>query len=161
MKDIVKFINVNRDVRTVYNQYTQFEEFPRFMKGVESVKQLNDRMLHWVTEIGGVHREFDAEITEQIPDKRIAWRSVDGKLHAGVVTFHRISDDETRVTVQMSYDPEGFVENLGDALGVVENQVEGDLERFKAFIESRGQETGAWRGNIPAPEERRTTGRRV
>jgi uncharacterized membrane protein len=155
MKDIVKYIEVGRPVRTVYNQYTQFEEFPRFMKGVASVKQLNDKMLHWVTEIGGVRREFDAEITEQIPDKRIAWRSVDGKTHGGVVTFHRISDEETRVTMQMSYDPEGFTENVADVLGVISNQVQGDLERFKEFIESRGHETGAWRGEVRAPGESR------
>jgi uncharacterized membrane protein len=151
MTSVEKFIEVNRPVRTVYNQYTQFEEFPRFMEGVESVEQLNDTKLHWKISIGGAEREFDTEITEQIPDKRIAWKSTDGKTHAGVVTFHRLSDDQSRIAVQMSYDPEGFVENVADKLGVISARVEGDLERFKEFIESRGVETGSWRGEVKAP----------
>jgi uncharacterized membrane protein len=154
MKDVIKYIEINCPLRTVYNQYTQFEEFPRFMEGVVEVKQLDDRRMHWVMEIGGVRREFDTEITEQIPDERIAWKSTEGRTQGGVVTFHRLSDDRTRVTVQMAYDPEGFVENVGDALGVISNRVQGDLKRFKEFIESRGRETGAWRGEIEAPEHR-------
>ncbi|MGH7858916.1 MAG: SRPBCC family protein, partial [Candidatus Binatia bacterium] len=110
--------------------------------------------LHWVINVGNARREFDAEITEQIPDKRIAWKSIGGKSHAGVVTFHRLSDDQTRVAMQMSYDPEGFLENVADVLGVISSRVEGDLRRFKGFIESRGVETGAWRGEVKAPGER-------
>jgi uncharacterized membrane protein len=123
------------------------------MTGVEQVKQLDDKRLHWVVEIGGVRREFDAEITEQIPDKRIAWKSIDGKTQAGVVTFHRLSDDMTRVNLQMAYDPEGFAENAAAALGVIAAKVQGDLDRFKEYVETRGHESGAWRGRIRAPGE--------
>ncbi|MGH7804887.1 MAG: SRPBCC family protein [Candidatus Binatia bacterium] len=151
MTDIVKYINVERPIRTVYNQWTQFEEFPRFMEGVVRVDQTGDDKLHWVIDIGGVSREFDAKVTEQIPDERIAWKSTDGKTHAGVVTFHRLKDDETRVTVQMSYDPEGFLENAADSLGVISSRVQGDLTRFKEFIEHQPEETGAWRGKIDRP----------
>jgi uncharacterized membrane protein len=148
MATIEKSITVDVPVRTAYNQWTQFEEFPRFMEGVREVKQLNDKRLHWRAEIGGKEKEWDAEITEQVPDSRIAWRSVTGTPNAGVVTFHRLSDNSTKVMTQIAYTPEGMVENVGDAIGVVEQRVEGDLKRFKEFIESRGQETGAWRGTI-------------
>ena len=151
MTDVIKYINVKRPIRMVYNQYTQFEEFPRFMEGVVQVKQLSDDKLHWVVDIGGVTREFDAQITEQIPDERIAWKSIDGRTQAGVVTFHRLDDDETRVTAQMSYDPEGFLENAADALGVIGARVQGDLTRFKEFVEHEPSETGAWRGKIDRP----------
>lgn len=149
MASIVKIVDVNVPVRTTYNQWTQFETFPRFMEGVKEVKQLDDRRLHWRAEIGGREEEWDAEITEQIPDTRIAWRSLGGAPNAGVVTFHRLSDQATRVTAQIDYEPKGVIENIGDTLGVLSNRVEGDLERFKEFIENRGQETGAWRGEIP------------
>jgi uncharacterized membrane protein len=152
---IIEAIDVDVPVSTAYNQWTQFEEFPRFMEGVESVQQLDDRRLHWVANVGGKKLEWDAEISEQIPDKRIAWRSIDGPRNAGVVTFHRISDDRSRVTLQIDYDPEGFVEKVGDALGLVSRRARRDLERFKEFIESRGRETGAWRGHIPSPDARR------
>ena len=118
------------------------------MDGVERIEQLDDTHTHWVTKIGGVKREFDAEITEQHPDERVAWTSTDGPKHAGVVTFHRLDDDHDRVTVQIDFEPEGFVEKAGDKLGVVERQVKADLERFKDFIEQRGTETGAWRGEV-------------
>jgi uncharacterized membrane protein len=153
MTEIQRHVDVNCPVRTVYDQYTQFEQFPQFMDGVENVRQLDDRTLHWVVEIGGARREFDAKITEQIPDKRIAWKAIDGKSQAGVVTFHRIDDSKTRVNLQMSYDPEGFAENAADALGIISARVKGDLERFKEFIESRQSETGAWRGRVKAPGE--------
>ena len=149
---IEKSINVDVPVRTAYNQWTQFEEFPRFMEGVEEVRQLDDKRLHWRAKIGGKEEEWDAEITEQIPDERVAWRSTTGRANAGVVTFHHISDTTTRVMLQMEYDPEGLVENVGDALGVVSRRVEGDLNRFKEFIESRRTETGAWRGEIRRPD---------
>jgi uncharacterized membrane protein len=140
---------VNVPAHVAYNQWTQFEDFPKFMEGVVDVKQLDDKRLHWHTNIGGVDKEWDAEITEQIPDKRIAWRSISGTKNAGVVTFHPLSDNKTRIMLQMEYEPEGVVENVGDALGVAKRRVKGDLERFKEFIESRGRETGAWRGEIP------------
>ena len=154
MKEAIRYVEIACPVSTVYNQYTQFESFPEFMKDVVDVKQLDDRHLHWVMDIGGVRREFDTEITEQIPEKRISWKSTDGKSHAGVATFHRLDDRHTRVTVQMGYDPEGLAENVADALGVIENRMQSDLERFKKFLETRGRETGAWRGRIQAPHER-------
>ena len=151
MSEVQRHIDIKSPVSTVYNQYTQFEEFPRFMAGVKRVKQLDDKTLHWEIDIGGVRRDFDAKITEQIPDKRIAWKSIDGKTQAGVVDFHRLSDSKTRVNVQIAYDPEGFAENAADVLGVISQRVEGDLQRFKEFIESRGSETGAWRGDVERP----------
>jgi uncharacterized membrane protein len=148
MATIEKSIDVNVPVRVAYNQWTQFEEFPRFMEGVEEVRQLDDKRLHWKATVGGKTKEWDAEITEQRPDERIAWRSRGGANNAGVVTFHRLSEGTTRVMLQLEYDPEGVIENVGDAVGIVSARVKGDLERFKEFIESRGSETGAWRGEI-------------
>jgi uncharacterized membrane protein len=118
------------------------------MEGVKHVKQLDEKHLHWKAEIGGKEKEWDAEITEQIPDTRIAWRSRDGAQNAGVVTFHRLSDSTSKVMLQMEYDPDGVLENVGDVTGMVSQRVVGDLERFKRYIESRGQETGAWRGTV-------------
>ncbi|HLU53636.1 MAG TPA: SRPBCC family protein [Acidimicrobiia bacterium] len=148
MGDVTQTIDVDRDVRTVYNQWTQFEEFPRFMEGVERVHQIDDRHLRWEVDIAGIDREFEAEITEQSPDQRIAWRSRTGVDQGGVVTFHPLNDDQTRVTLQLTFEPEGLVEQAGDKLGLVEARAKGDLKRFKEFIESRGSETGAWRGEI-------------
>src|SRR5215207_1923774 len=148
MSQVVKSIDVDVPVRTAYNQWTQFESFPHFMEGVQEVKQLDDKNLHWRATIAGKEEEWDAVITEQEPDMRVAWRSTSGATNAGVVTFHRLGEDKTRVTLQLDYDPEGVVENVGDALGFVSRRVEGDLERFKAFIEAQGHETGAWRGEI-------------
>ena len=148
MSVIEKSIEIEVPVRTAYNQWTQFEEFPKFMEGVKQVKQIDDKHLHWKAEIGGKEKEWDAEITEQIPDERVAWRSRTGVMNAGVVTFHRLSDAKSKVMLQMEYDPEGVVENVGDAVGVVSQRVVGDLERFKKYIESRGRETGAWRGTV-------------
>jgi uncharacterized membrane protein len=155
MSSIQKSIDVDVPVRTAYNQWTQFEEFPEFMEDVESITQLDDRRLHWCATVGGKRLEWDAEITEQIPDKRIAWRSTSGAKNAGVVTFHRLSDQSARVALQLDYDPEGIVENVGDWLGTMSRRTEQDLERFKEFIESRGAESGAWRGEIQSPDERR------
>jgi len=151
MSTIEQSIDVNVPVRTAYNQWTQFEEFPRFMEGVEAVRQLDNQRLHWRANIGGKVEEWDAIITEQHPDERIAWKNTTGAPNAGVVTFHRLADNKTRVMLQMEYDPQGIVENLGDMLGVVSRRVANDLERFKAFIEARGQETGAWRGEVERP----------
>ncbi|HSJ98819.1 MAG TPA: SRPBCC family protein [Myxococcota bacterium] len=153
MSTVLKSIDVHVPVRTAYDQWTQFEEFPEFMEGVESVEQIDDRNLRWHAEIGGKDLEWTARITEQIPDKRIAWTSTSGARNAGVVTFHRISDDTSRVTLQLDYEPEGIVENLGDMMGVLGSRAEGDLERFKEFIEARGHETGAWRGKIPSRDD--------
>jgi uncharacterized membrane protein len=151
MSTIEQSIDVNVPVHTAYNQWTQFEEFPQFMEGVEEVRQLNDRQLHWRATIGGRVEEWDAVITEQHPDERIAWKNTTGAPNAGVVTFHRLADTKTRIMLQMEYDPHGVVENLGDMLGMVSRRVAHDLERFKAFIEARGQETGAWRGEVQRP----------
>ncbi|HZS12525.1 MAG TPA: SRPBCC family protein [Nitrospirales bacterium] len=148
MSTIEKSIEVHVPVKTAYNQWTQFEDFPKFMEGVKSVKQLDDKRLHWKAEIAGQAREWDAEIYDQIPDQRIAWRSIGGVKNAGVVMFDKVANDRTRVRVSMEYEPHGAAENVGDTLGIVSQRVQGDLERFKSFIEKRGQETGAWRGEI-------------
>jgi uncharacterized membrane protein len=148
MSTITESIDVNVPVRTAYNQWTQFEEFPEFMDAVEEVRQLDDTRLHWKAKVAGKTKEWDAKITEQTPDQRVAWTSTSGDGNAGVVTFHRIDDTKTRVTVQMDVNPEGLVENVGSAAGVPEREVKGDLERFKEFIERRGRETGAWRGEV-------------
>ncbi len=149
MASVTKSIDVHVPISTVYNQWTQFETFPEFMGGVDQVTQLDDRRLHWKVTVGGQTREFDAEVTEQNPEERVAWKSTDGETHAGVVTFHKLAEDETRVTVQLDWQPEGIVEKAGAAVGFDDHQVSGDLDRFKTFIEERGRETGAWRGEVP------------
>jgi uncharacterized membrane protein len=148
MSKILEAIDVEVPVRTAYNQWTQFETFPTFMEGVKSVRQLDDQTIHWVAEVAGKQKEWDAKITEQTPDERIAWTAVDGAHNAGVVTFHRIDEGRSRVTLQLDVDPEGPIENVGDALGFVKSRVKGDMERFKDYIEHRGGETGAWRGEV-------------
>jgi uncharacterized membrane protein len=148
MSTITESIDVNVPVRTAYNQWTQFEEFPEFMENVEEVRQLDDKRLHWKAKVAGKTKEWDAKITEQTPDQRVAWTATSGDGNAGVVTFHRIDDNKTRVTVQMDVAPEGLVEKVGDAIGVPERVVKDDLERFKEYIERRGSESGAWRGEI-------------
>ncbi len=142
-------IEVNVPISTAYNQWTQFEDFPKFMKGVCEVRQLDDTHVHWRAEIGGKEEQWDAEITEQIPDTRIAWRSTSGAKNEGVVKFYKISDSVTRIVLQMDYGPKGLIEEIGDALGIVKMRASGDLKRFKDFIESRGKETGEWRGSVP------------
>ena len=148
MGKVQKSITVDLPVTTVYNQWTQFEDFPEFMEGVESVTQLDDRRLHWVAEIGGVRREWDAEITDQTPDTRIAWQAVDGTPNAGLVSFQPEGPGRSRIDLEIEYEAEDVKEKAGDVLGVVGRRVAGDLERFQAFIESRGVATGAWRGQI-------------
>ena len=148
MSTVEESIEVAVPVTTAYNQWTQFESFPQFMEGVERIEQTSDTMTHWVTKVGGVEREFDAVITEQHPDERVAWTSVDEPRQAGVVTFHRLSEDTTKVMVQMEFEPEGLLETAGDKLGVVKHRVKGDLARFKDFIEDRGAESGSWRGEV-------------
>src|SRR5688572_28683530 len=152
MARVTKNIDVDVPVRTAYNQWTQFEEFPRFMEGVERVDQLDDRRLHWRAKVGPKAEEWDAEIREQIPDQKIIWAATGGAENAGMVTFDNLGPAKTRVHLEMSYDPEGFVENVGDALGFMNRRVEGDLKRFKEYIEARGIETGAWRGEIENPD---------
>jgi len=145
---IIESIEVNVPVRTAYNQFTQFEDFPQFMKSVQEIRQLDDKRLHWKANVAGEEKQWDAEITEQIPDKRIAWRSTSGVPNGGVVTFHKISDNVTRVTLQMDYQPEGVLETIGDALGAVRMETRANLSNYKEMLEKRGAETGAWRGKI-------------
>jgi ribosome-associated protein YbcJ (S4-like RNA binding protein)/carbon monoxide dehydrogenase subunit G len=156
MSTIEQSIEVAVPVRAAYNQWTQFEEFPRFMEGVEEVRQLDDTHLHWRTKVGGREQEFDAQITEQRPDERIAWTATQGVEQAGVVTFHRVDDGRTKVMLQLDAEPEGAVEKVGDALGVLKRRVKGDLERFKELIEARGAESGAWRGEVDQSATRGT-----
>jgi len=152
MASVEQSIDVAAPVRTVYNQWSQFEEFPRFMEGVKEVRQVDSTHLHWVAEIAGQVREWDAEIAEQIPDERVAWRSTDGARNGGVVTFHRLADEETRIMLQLEYEPDGLLEKAGSALGMVEHRAKADLERFRDFVEAEGMETGAWRGEVRGGE---------
>jgi uncharacterized membrane protein len=151
MPSVTQSIDVDVPVSTAYNQWTQFESFPHFMGGVESIAQTDDTHSHWVTKVGGVTREFDTEITEQHPDERVAWKSTDGTTHAGVVTFHRLGEGQTKVTVQLDWQADGIVEKAGALIGVDDHQVKADLDRFKAYIEGQGHEDGAWRGNVDNP----------
>lgn len=153
MKTIKQTVTVNIPVTQTYNQWTQFEEFPHFMEGVKEVKQLDDKRLHWKAEIAGKSEEWDAEITEQVPDRRIAWRSTSGAKNTGTIHFSPQDVNQTEVTLEVEYEPEGVIENLGDMLGLVSARVSGDLTRFKEFIETRHSATGGWRGEIPATEE--------
>ena len=151
---------VDRPVRTVYDQWTQFESYPEFMSNVDDVRQVDPALTHWRVSVGGVEREYDASILDQQPDRLIAWASTDGPRQAGIVTFLPEDADRTRVTLRLDFDPQGFTEHVGDALGLVSSSVENSLEKFKAFIEDRGSAEGAWRGRIergepvgfPAPE---------
>jgi uncharacterized membrane protein len=154
MASVVESIDVEVPVSTAYNQWTQFEEFPRFMEGVKSVTQIDDTHLHWVAEIAGKEKEWDAEVTEQHPDERVAWNAISGAENAGVVTFHRLDDRTTRVTLQLDAEPEDAIESVGTALGFLQRRVKGDLERFKEFIEGQGVESGAWRGEVEAGAQR-------
>jgi uncharacterized membrane protein len=148
MTTIEKSIDVDVPISVAYNQWTQFEDFPQFMSGVDSITQIDDEHLHWNVSIGGVDREFDAEITEQHADERVAWKSTAGPEHAGAVSFYRIADDQTRVTLQLDWEPEGFVEKAGALLQVDDVQVGHDLRKFKELIEAQGTETGGWRGDV-------------
>lgn len=156
MSTVMKAVDVEAPLSAVYNQWTQFESFPEFMEGVEQVRQLDDTHTRWVTRVGTVTREFDATITEQHPDERVAWTSDSGPRHAGVITFHRLDPDHTRVTAQMDIDPEGFLEKVADRTGVLQKRIDGDMRRFKEFIERRGRETGEWRGAVSPPPTSRS-----
>lgn len=153
MSTVEQSIDIELPVRTVYDQWTQFEEFPKFMEGVEQVQQLDDTHLHWVAKVAGQQREWDAEITEQIPDERISWRSREGATNAGVVTFHRLDEGTTRVMLQLEFEPETVTEKVGDAVGLVKHRAKGDLARFRDYLEGRGTETGAWRGEVTQDEK--------
>ena len=148
MARIEESIEVEVPIATAYNQWTQFEEFPQFMEGIESVQQIDDTHLLWTASIGGKQEEWRAEITEQHADHRVAWKATEGRENAGVVTFHRIEDDRTRVMVQMDWEPDGTVETVGAVVGADARRVQGDLKRFKELIEKRGAESGAWRGEV-------------
>lgn len=150
MSQVIETVDVNVPIRTAYDQWTQFESFPQFMEGVESVTQVSDTRNRWKVSIGGVEREFVTEITEQHPEERVAWTTVEGDVkQAGVVTFHQLADSTTRVTIQLDWDPQGLVEKAGAVAGVDDRRVKGDAQRFKEFIESRGAATGTWRGDVP------------
>jgi uncharacterized membrane protein len=148
MARIEESIVVEVPVSTAYNQWTQFEEFPKFMDGIESVTQIDDTHLRWVAEIGGTREEWTAEIVEQQPDRKIAWRAEGGHANSGTVTFEPLGDNQTRVNVVMEHETEGLTETLGSALGMDSRKVKGDLERFKELVESRGTDSGAWRGEV-------------
>jgi len=149
MPQVIETVDVNVPLSTAYNQWTQFETYPEFLSYVESITQVTDTLTAWKVKIGGVEREFEAEITEQHPDERVAWNSTGGEEnHAGVVTFHRLSDNETRVTVQLDWEASGLVEKVGAVLGVDDHVIKSDLKKFKEFIESKGSEEGAWRGDV-------------
>jgi len=157
MSTVEKSIDVDAPITSVYNQWTQFESFPQFMGGIDKITQTSDTHTHWEVSIGGVKREFDAEITEQHPDERIAWNSTGGPNHAGVVTFHRLGDAQTRITLQMDWQPEGLVEKAGALLQIDDAQINSDLKKFKELIESNGFESGGWRGDVDRPAD--ATGR--
>jgi uncharacterized membrane protein len=149
MAQILKTVDVDVPVTQSYNQWTQFEEFPQFLSFVESITQVDDTHQHWKVKIAGAEREFDTVIAEQVPDDRIAWTSTGGEVdHAGVVTFHRLSDTTSRVAVQIDWDPDGLLEKAGAALNIPDHAVSAELGNFKEFIESRGTADGAWRGTV-------------
>ncbi|KIF83432.1 cyclase [Noviherbaspirillum autotrophicum] len=151
MSTVEESIDVDVPISTAYNQWTQFEDFPQFMSSVHEVRQFDDTRLHWKATVAGKEKQWDAEITHQIPDKKIAWRSTTGVPNAGAVTFDRLSDTRTRINLKMSYSPETFTEKVGDTLGAVKLQAKQNLSRFKEMLESRGTETGAWRGTVAQP----------
>jgi len=152
MSIVEKSIDVDVPISAAYNQWTQFEEFPRFMEGVKAVRQIDDQHLHWRADVGGKEVEWDAVIIEQLLERHIAWRSISGAKNAGTVSFEPIDAGRTRIMLRMEYEPRGAAETVGDWVGVLSSRVEGDLRRFKEFIESRGVETGAWRGEVQAEE---------
>ena len=154
METVKETIQVDVPVSTAYNQWTQFEEFPKFMDGVESVEQIDDTHLRWVAEVGGERREWQAEIVEQVPDEKLAWRAVDGDGPNGIVTFEPLGEEKTLITVEMSYEPEGLKETLGAKVGLDNRQVREDIERFKQVVEVLDRETGAWRGEVHSGQRR-------
>lgn len=158
MAKIEKDIVVDVPVRVAYDQWTQFESFPEFMEGVKEVVQLDEKRLRWCAEVAGKDEEWEAEITDQVPDRHIAWRSVTGAPNAGSVTFQPAGDGKTKVMLELTYEPREAAEKVGDALGFLERQVSADLERFKEFIETRGAPTGAWRGEVRGGQVEKSSG---
>lgn len=151
MPKAIETVDVNVPVTVAYNQWTRFEEFPKFLSFVESVTQVTDTLTEWTVKVGGVEREFEARITEQHPDERVAWNSTGGQVdHAGVVTFHKLSANETRVTVQLDWEATGLLEKAGAALGIDDHAIKKDLTNFKKFIEAKGTDDGGWRGDVQA-----------
>ncbi|GGA62465.1 cyclase [Pseudoclavibacter endophyticus] len=149
MPQAIETIDVNVPVSVAYNQWTRFEDFPQFLDEVESVRQVTDVLTEWTVEVGGNRRTFEAQITEQHPDERVAWTSTGGEAdHAGVVTFHKLSDSETRVTVQIDWEPTGLLEKLGSTLGADNHAVKKSLKHFKEFVEKYGQSGEGWRGDV-------------
>jgi len=149
MPQVIETVDVNVPISVAYNQWTQFEEFPHFLTYVESITQVTETLTEWKVKVGGTEREFEANITEQHPDERVAWNSTGGQVdHAGVVTFHKLSDTETRVTVQLDWEASGLLEHLGAALGVDNHAIMKDLGNFKEYIEKKGAADGAWRGDV-------------
>src|SRR5881227_1843317 len=150
MPRIEDTIEVHVPLQQAYNQWTQFEDFPKFMEGIQSVQQLDDTHVQWVAEIRGESRQWTTEITEQQPDEKVAWKTIDGEVkNDGVVSFEQIAGGQTRVDVQMDVEGESTAEDVaGDLLGVVKSQVHRDLERFKQLIENRDEATGAYRGEV-------------
>lgn len=155
MSTVEQSIEVDVPVRVAYDQWTQFESFPHFMDGIEEVRQIDDTHLHWRAKVAGREVEWDAVITEQLPDERIAWKATDGKANAGVVTFHRLSDASSRIMVQIEHESDGVMEKVGSALGADSHQVKNSLERFKELVEHRGDSTGAWRGTVEGGQVQR------
>ncbi len=152
MSQVIENIDVNVPVTTAYNQWTQFESYPQFMSEVDAIRQLDDTHVRWTVTIAGAERTFDTEITEQHPDERVAWKSIDGEVqHAGVVTFHRLDDTSTRVTVQIDWEPSGALETVGALFGVDDHAVKKDLGNFKKLVEAHGAADGAWRGDVARP----------
>ncbi len=145
---VKKSVDIQAPVHVVYNQWTQFEEFPKFMEGVQEVKQVSDKMLHWKAQVGPTVKEWDAEIVHQVPDQKVEWKNTTGAHNAGVVDFLPNDDGTTHVSVVIMYEPETWLESAGDVLGFMDRRVQGDLDRFKAFVEAKGSETGGWRGEI-------------
>ena len=154
METVNETIQIDVPVSTAYNQWTQFQEFPKFMDAVEAVEQIDDTHLRWVAEISGERREWQAEIVEQVPDEKLAWRSEGGNGPNGIVTFEPLGEEKTLLTVEMSYEPEGLKETLGAKIGMDARQVQEDLQRFKQLVEALGEETGAWRGEVQSGQRR-------
>ncbi|MBC7596051.1 MAG: SRPBCC family protein [Kineosporiaceae bacterium] len=151
MPNAIETVDVNVPVTVAYNQWTKFEEFPKFLSFVESITQVNDTLTEWKVKIGGVEREFEAQITEQHPDERVAWNSTGGQVdHGGVVTFHKLAENETRVTVQLDWEATGLMEKAGAVLGIDNFAIKKDLANFKEFIEAKGTDDGGWRGDVQA-----------
>jgi uncharacterized membrane protein len=148
MSIVTETIEVDVPISVAYNQWTQFEDFPQFMGGIDSVTQIDDTHLHWVASIAGVRREWTAVITEQVPDKRIAWTATEGTTNSGLVTFDPVGPASTRVSLTLEFEPAGVAETVADKVGLVRSETQADLERFRDFITTRGAATGAWRREV-------------